>query len=396
MSSTNEENHKLVDEIIGYLLEDHQARLGEADEAMIKVAEKMLEEGEKERLARREKALEERIAFWNHLMSLKSPEKDIGTLLHEQARDFEKTFAKFFPVSEARTFASIVGVQVQVLALIWLRYQLDFVKYGVFEEDLMMTLSFLTLNVPYDVVASMWDLKRTDFMTKMKATIGILHEVLDEVSWEKRPWHRDEVVATEDNMFHNVTFVLDGIECGIAKPSDPVQDAAFYSGKAGKHTIKYETCTHISSGRIMWESGGISGAISDISLTKVSGLLNAIPDGEIGLADKGYRGLPKEKFLVMLSKESTSENERSITTEEEWFNRLCSGLRIEIERVNGRLKRFGILWRYRMRDRFAHKIIFNILCNIVNIQMELQPMRKKMHDLLRHCPHKVPRRARPS
>ena len=91
---------------------------------------------------------------------------------------------------------------------------------------------------------------------------------------------------------------------------------AFYSGKAGKHTIKYETCTHISSGRIMWESGGISGAISDISLTKVSGLLDAIPDGEIGLADKGYRGLPKEKFLVMLSKESTSENERSITTEE--------------------------------------------------------------------------------
>ena len=49
-----------------------------------------------------------------------------------------------------------------------------------------------------------------------------------------------------------------------------------------------------------------------------------------------------------------------------------------------------------MRDRFAHKIIFNILCNIVNIQMELQPMRKNMHDLLRHCPHKVPRRARPS
>lgn len=102
------------------------------------------------------------------------------------------------------------------------------------------------------------------------------------------------------SLFEGITFCLDGIECGIPKPTNQNDERAYFSSKKGTHSIKYEICTLLSSGWIMWCSGGVWGSAHDIILMKNSGGLDTIPAGEKGLVDKGHEGLDPATFLVML------------------------------------------------------------------------------------------------
>ncbi len=48
---------------------------------------------------------------------------------------------------------------------------------------------------------------------------------------------------------------------------------------------------------------------------------------------------------------------------------------------------------FRMRDRLFHRVVFTVLCNVVNIWMELAPMRRHVHPLLMDCRVKRPVRS---
>ena len=257
--------------------------------------------------------------------------------------------------------------------------------------NLLVTMNFFKENLSMDSLAANWSMTRTSCHKIIERTQIALFQILDEVSWNRNEaWHPEEVVSPQGHPFYGVTFSIDGIECGIAKPFDDNEENVWYSDKAGQHTVKYELCTHVSSGRIMWISGGIPGSVHDYALLQSSGLLEKIPDGQRGFADKGYSGAPPDKLLVMLKK---IRGQPYLDFDEYVFNKAVSALRIEIERVNGRLKNFGVLWRWRGRNRFSHSVIFRVLCNIVNIQMEIQPMRKNVHPILLNADIIVPERA---
>lgn len=321
---------------------------------------------------------------------------DWGERFEETVQAFMDIYKAHFPVSCTRTFNSKIGVRVEVLVTMWLRYGPELVAARVSPESVLHLMSCLTTNDTYDSLAGDWDKTRTPFMTTVKETLAVLHELLDEVSWTPKVWHPAETVAPPGSLFFGATFCLDGTECGIAKPSDKQEEDMWYSDKAGQFTVKYETCTHISSGRIMWFAGGVPGSISDIKLAKNSGVIDAVPQGEWGVCDKGYVGMPATQFKAMLKTTNILQGDiqsRTLALDEKIYNRCLSAVRIEIERVNGRLKRFKALWRSRARERFAHCMIFSVLCNIVNIQMELEPMRECLHPILSDCPIVPPLRA---
>jgi len=104
--------------------------------------------------------------------------------------------------------------------------------------------------------------------------------------------------------------------------------------------------------------------------------------GEKGITDKGYEGLDKLKFLILLKRQRVRKGQHKVAlaADEREYNRRISSLRIEVERVNARLKNFGVLRMSRIRSKWLHCTIFSIICNVVNIQMELQPMRKSIHE----------------
>lgn len=300
-------------------------------------------------------------------------------------------------VSSDRAFSSLIGVGPTVIALLWLRYGIDFLAMGVGILEILIVMNWLTTNPTFDNLASSWNCERSTVHKLLHDTILVMYEVLDEVSWHPRVWHNPELAPREGSLFHRVTFCLDGIECGLPQPTAKIQERAFYSDKKGTHAIKYETCTQLSSGRIMWIGGGVFGSVHDMTVTQHSGLLDIIPPGERGLADKGYEGLDPSVFLVMLKATKNGGGDYkdvlSYTVEEHEYNRSLATQRIEIERVNGRLKRFAVLEGCRIRDRNFHHVIFTVICNITNIWMELKPMRRHVHPLLMDCQTKRPARS---
>ena len=298
-----------------------------------------------------------------------------------------------WPKFDDRAFRSKFGTSVEVFARLWERYGHELFEKDVLPCDILMTFHYLTSNDTFDAISMDWVCARSTCHSVINKTLSYLYELLDEVSWQKRPWHQqEEIIPGPGHMLENVTFILDGTECRIAKPVDRVEDYAWFSPKHSMHAVKYEVAVSLSTGRIMWIAGGIPAAYHDSTLIRSSGLLQSIPEGERGIADAGYLGVDSRILTILRTQQ---EDEVVGFTADEWlYNRSVASLRIEVERVNGRLKRFQALVFSRIRNRYDHARIFHVLANFVNIWMEVEPMRVNRHPILEECPFSIPERAR--
>jgi hypothetical protein len=72
---------------------------------------------------------------------------------------------------------------------------------------------------------------------------------------------------------------------------DSFKQEIFYSGKARKHSIKYELGVHPTTGKIVWVGGPAPGSMPDLTLSRHSSILDLVKlFEEFILADKGYIG----------------------------------------------------------------------------------------------------------
>ena len=103
----------------------------------------------------------------------------------------------------------------------------------------------------------------------------------------------------------------------------------------------------------------------DFELFKRSGL--RINDRIVLLADKGYIGIYDihENSLVPFKKPKGGK----LTAEEKTYNKSLSKLRIKVEHVIRRIKRFKMFsYRYRNKQR-KHLMRFSLICGIYNWEL---------------------------
>jgi IS5 family transposase len=111
------------------------------------------------------------------------------------------------------------------------------------------------------------------------------------------------------------------------------------------------------------------GSVHDFRLLKESGHLSEIPKSTVIHADRGYSGLENvfENSYVPYKKRRNVE----LTEFQKEVNRHLSSIRIKIEHIIGRLKRFRILSeRYRGR-RSGLSLYFRIIASIHNLEIQL-------------------------
>jgi hypothetical protein len=348
-----------------------------------------VQQQERERDERRMYAYTERAVRWMLM-------QQTNTILDEITSSvvpFWNLARVLWPTCDSRMFSSKFGCCPEVFGRMWLRYEDEFRQSDLKPFDILATFNWLAQNSALDSLAADWSMPRSSYHDLVWKTVAIMYEVLDEISWGRCAWHEDEEIhPPQGHLFHKITFIIDGIECGLAKPADPIEEHAWFSGKFGGNSVKYEVACSLSTDRIMWISGGISGAYHDTTLSRASGLLNIIPEGELGLADAGYTGLDR-RIRCVLRHEPDQYGRPSLTKEEWEYNRAVAALRIEVERVNGRLKRFQGLVHSRIRSRRSHRMVFYLLANFVNIWSEVQPLRAEKHPILLDCPFPMPLRA---
>lgn len=137
-----------------------------------------------------------------------------------------------------------------------------------------------------------------------------------------------------------------------------------YSGKKKCHTIKDQIVIDGFLKKIICVVETV-GSTHDFELFKQSKL--PICKDILVIVDKGYLGICNiHKNTVLPYKKS---KKHPLTLEQKRFNHKLSKIRIVIEHVNRRIKRFKILQlRYRNKQR-KHLLIFSLICGIYNFEL---------------------------
>ena len=138
----------------------------------------------------------------------------------------------------------------------------------------------------------------------------------------------------------------------------------FYSGKAKKHTIKYDIGICIHTGFIVWIGGGVPGSVHDLTLAQ-EGIAKKFQN-QIFVGDKGYVG--DERFITPFK---NPQNE----IQKLWNSELRK-VRVSVEHTYSKFKLFHCLntpWRHNIE---YHPLVFQIIANLVNFDLIFHPIKQ--------------------
>ena len=140
-------------------------------------------------------------------------------------------------------------------------------------------------------------------------------------------------------LYPNTRVIIDCTEIRTQQPSSLVLNSQLYSHYKGTHTFKclIGIAPH---GAVTFVSSLYTGCMSDVEITKLSGILDLLEPGDDVMADKGFtlkkmlegRGVTLNIPLFLSSKRQFTPEEVREKTEQ------IAKLRIHIERLNRRVK----------------------------------------------------------
>jgi hypothetical protein len=153
---------------------------------------------------------------------------------------------------------------------------------------------------------------------------------------------RDEIDASMPDSFRKLypstRVIIDCTEIYTEKPSSLVLGSQLYSHYKGNHTFK--SLIGISpNAAVTFISPLYTGAMSDVEITKLSGLVDLLESGDSVMADKGFT-IKKllEKNNVTLNIPPFLENKGRFTLTEVEETEMIASVRIHVERVIRRVK----------------------------------------------------------
>jgi len=260
-----------------------------------------------------------------------------------------------------RQVHSLYGVSMYTLIILWEILQKIEIPYSILPFHLLWTLNFLKNYPTCDNGASHYNCDVKTYRLYIWRTIFMLYLYFQTVDLNLR------TIGTENC---SIKLAIDGTDCPIQRPSDWNVQKFFYSGYKKKHSVKYEVGVNWVTGLICWVAGPTGGSRHDITLCRQQGILSQrhlLDRGEMCWADKGYIG--KDGLFITPVKNPQNDLELG-------WNHFVHSHRWIVENVLDRLKNFRCLsvkWRHSL---MLHGIVFNVICNITNVDMYFYPVRK--------------------
>lgn len=200
-------------------------------------------------------------------------------------------------------------------------------KVGLLEQDLSVRFNCSVSTVSRKIVT--W----ANFLYFALGSIPI---------WLPRDTIQELMPECFKTMYPRTRVIIDCTELRTQQPSSLVLNSQSYSHYKGTNTFKclLGIAPH---GAITFISSLYTGCMSDVEVTKLSGLLDLLEPGDDVMADKGFtiRKLLSEKGVTLNIPEFLS-NKRQFTVSEIEHTEQVAKLRIHIERMNRRIKEFHL------------------------------------------------------
>jgi hypothetical protein len=160
--------------------------------------------------------------------------------------------------------------------------------------------------------------------------------------------------------------LVDATEQEVPKPKAKGERKLRYSGKRGRHTVKTQVVT--TAKQVLHVFGGLPGRVADVQLLRASGVLRRLPPDVIVRLDRGYEGVAGENPDRAVRPPLKRRRNRSVNLLDRIYNRSLNRLRIPVEHVLSRLKKFGCLSGVFRSPFDRHEDVFCVVGGLVNFK----------------------------
>ena len=214
-----------------------------------------------------------------------------------------------------------------------------------FPDHLLLVLMKLKLGLLNTDLAYRFGINVTTVSKIYRNWIPLLADaMLKWIIWPEMPAiHQNRPSCFENASFRNCVGIIDCTEIFIQRPLNLNARAQTWSNYKNTNTIKYFVCCSPAGG-ITFLSNGWGGRVSDKEITLRSGFMNKLQRGNLILADRGFQ--LAEEFAVygaILKVPAFTKGKTQMSAMEVDKSRQISHVRIHIERVIGRMRKYEIL-----------------------------------------------------
>lgn len=236
------------------------------------------------------------------------------------------------------------------------------------EDQFFLTLVKLRIHSPNTELSIQFGISERHVSNVFITWVNFMYMQWEEINW----WPSREVVqyyAPSDfrAKFPNTRVVIDGMECPIQKPKQPVAQQATFSTYKNKNTVKVLVGV-TPGGLVSYVSPAYGGSASDRQICERSGLPKMCDPGDEIMADKGFNVedlfLP---YLVRLNIPTFVKKRNRLAAADVKKDRKIASKRVHVERVIGLAKTYKILTHplNNLESSLATRIIkvIFILCN---------------------------------
>jgi hypothetical protein len=175
----------------------------------------------------------------------------------------------------------------------------------------------------------------------------------------------DLLVAIPD-----LTVIVDSFEQRVQRPRDQEEADRHYSGKKKQHTLKSQVAIDGESGKVVDVSDSVCGPTNDLTLLKISELLDRV-DPDVGmLGDLAYVGMAPLHPAGLGFTPRRKPREQPRPPEDIIYNTAFAAERISVEHTIGRLRRYQALTQLDRQHRKAHAARVRAVAGLVNRQLD--------------------------
>jgi hypothetical protein len=160
--------------------------------------------------------------------------------------------------------------------------------------------------------------------------------------------------------------LVDATEQEVPKPKDKGNRKLRYSGKQSRHTVKTQVVT--TAKQVLHVFGGLPGRVADIQLLRASGVLRQLPPDVVVRLDRGYEKIAAENPDREVRPPVKRRRNQPVNLLDRLYNRSLNRLRIPVEHVLSRLKKFGCLSGIFRSPFDRHEDVFCVVGGLVNFR----------------------------
>lgn len=245
-------------------------------------------------------------------------------------------------------------------------------KLDDFRDKLLVALMYYRLYLTYEILQEFFNVHYSN----LNRLVNRLEPLLAKHIKPRMPKGLKKRIGTWEEFCKVypdlVDIVIDATQQRLQRPKGWKRQRKYYWGKSKEHTLKTQL-TASRRGEILSVSGSIPGSVHDYTLLKKSGIMDRIPEQATTHLDLGYLGIEDDFPNHSCVLPQRKPRKRELTAQQKRENRRKAKIRIIVEHIIAKLKKFQILAQVYRNTRKNYNQKFQIIAGLINLRMDFAP-----------------------